>query len=496
MEQEHTGILAVGIVLASILIFAVFSQSIFAKQEQVIIQNGIPENSDVFNNNVCTYNIIQVSNGGGVNPSTIEAVNCKTGIVVSSSTNASAVFNAVMILVNTNHGGDVHITGYSSQICCGGAYNITTAIFLPKNGHLHLYGDSQEHVTLKVPSCGNNDIFDFTYQSGLTDNSYFNYFNDFELWGNRNCGAGSTTSSGFVFNSTTYGLTDSVFEQIFFRDFQQDDFYMNTYSSWNNQFTHVTFEHAGRYCLFHTSGSDTRVLDSKFLFCHGAWAVVLQGFFNTFSSNWIYKADKSGVLLGAGTSGDVITSNRFEDNGQSATNTYYDIEMQNNNNNVLTGNAFIGSDTSNKIKYAISMTTSTSVNDTIVANTMQSNSGIGTIFINVPINSVSGTYGNTITNNGGYNPVNKVINFVDGSNWTPFGTTGTITNGTTYTIWNSPIEFYVSGGTGVSITLFDNKGNTIYITPLSGLPMPALVPVGYKVRIIYSTIPTISVYFH
>lgn len=494
MERENTGILAVGIVLASILIFAVFSQSILAKQEQVIIQNGIPENSDVLNNNVCTYNIIQVSNGGGANPSTIKAVNCKTGIVVSSSTNASAVFNAVMVLVNTNHGGDVHITGYSSQICCSGAYNITTAILIPKSGHLHLYGDSEEHVILKVPSCLNNDIFDFTYQSGLTDNAYFNHFNDFELWGNRGCGAGSTTSTGFQLNSTGFGIADSVFEQIFIRDFSQDDVYNSFYNSYANQWNDNTFEHAGRYCFYHKDGSDSRLLENKFLFCHGQYAIVLYGNMNSVSQSFFYKNDYNGILIGNFGSGSTISDNRFNDDGQISSNSYYDIILQTTYENTIVGNVFYGSDTANKVKAGISFNTNGANNMTITGNSFCATSPQS--FGTSPIVGVSGTGGNIVQNNVCYNPVGKVSNFVDGSNWTPFGTTGTITNGTTYTIWNSPIEFYVSGGTGVSITLFDNKGNTIYITPLSGLPMPALVPVGYKVQIIYSTIPTVAVYFH
>ena len=480
MDIKIVGGIAGGLVLAFILAFAF--QSLSAYREPNILVNTIPTGNNTSTTNfLCDYNIIQIQSG---NPRNIQAINCKTGIVDYQSTNASFVFNSVMTKINSNNGGVVHITGYSSTH----AYNITSPIILPDSGRLELVGDGSWFTTLKIPTNSDNDMFKFV--GSKTIDSFFNFFHDFNMEGND--GVGGINNSGFNFSATTHGMHDSIFDNLFIEHFKKYDVFITTPNSWNMQFRDDVFELAGDYCFYHQGGSDTRIVNSKFLFCHGVYALYLGGGLNTIQASWFYQNDKNAMLLA--NSPNVVNSNKFYDNGLSASNTYHDIALSASVGNVITSNTFSGSDLTNKTKDAIFISDNISYNNTIVGNNFAStgSTSFGTGFIsgfhNKGINII---YPNTM-----FNPVGKVTNFIDNSGLyfvSVGGTTSTLVNGTTYTVSDTPIFITSSSGTTVSITLSDNKGNTIQ----SGLTTltQQYIPIGYKIKFTWHTVPNVTTWF-
>ena len=429
----------------------------------------------------CDYNIMQASTG---NPRNIIAVDCKTATVAYQSTNASSVFNSVMTSINNKNGGVVHITGYTSTH----AYNITTAIILPDSGRLELQGDGSWFTTLKIPTGSDNDMFKFVGSKSV--DSFFNYFHDFNMEGND--GSGGVSNTGFNFSATTHGMHDSRFDNLFIEHFKKYDVYITTPNSWNMMFTNDVFELAGDYCFYHQGGSDTRIVDSKFLFCKGVYALYLGGGLNTVQASWFYQNEKNAILLA--NSPNVINANKFYDNGLSASNTYHDIALSSSVANVITSNTFSGSDLTNKTKDAIFISDNVSYNNTIVGNNFASTGS--TSFGTRPITGFHNKGVNTITNNAMWNPQGKVTSFIDNSGAyfvSAGGTTGTLTNNTLYQISDSNVFIISTGGTGVKITLFDNQGNTLQAN-LATLNQQ-FMPLGYKIKFIWTTIPTVTVYF-
>lgn len=433
------------------------------------------------NGQYCDYAVLQIQSG---DPRTIEGIKCSTNEVLYSSTNASFVFNSLMTLINNNNGGVIEIHGYTITH----PYNITTAIILPDSGRLELKGQGAWYSTLKIPAGSDNDMFKFVGSKSV--DSFFNYLHDFNMEGND--GLGGVSNTGFNFSATTHGMHDSRFDNLFIEHFKKYDVYITTPNSWNMMFTNDVFELAGDYCFYHQGGSDTRIVDSKFLFCKGVYALYLGGGLNTVQASWFYQNDKNAILLA--NSPNVINSNKFYDNGLSASNTYHDIALSASVANVIVSNTFSGSDLTNKTKDAIFISDNVSYNNTIVSNNFASTSttSFGTGFITGFHNKGV----NTITNNAMFNPVGKVTNFIDNSG-TYFvsvgGTTSTLTNGTTYVISDTPVFITSTSGTTVSITLSDNKGNTIQ----SGLTTltQQFMPIGYKIKFTWHTIPTTTVYF-
>ena len=477
MQDGDKIFLTLGIVLGitAIFIVAIMLPPTKADSPIIIINNRANSTS------TCQYNIMQLVNGS--NPRTIQEFGCPNGNLLFQSTNASAVFNDVMTRINSAGGGVVHVTGYNSTH----PYNVTSAIIIPNNGHLYFYGDGSEYTILQIPSGSDNNLFQFS--GTKTKNSFFNSWRDFEGMGNQ--GSGGVNNRGFVFNGTSFGITDSIIYNVFLRNFKQDDIYFNGVNCWNNKIDSDTIELAGRAGLYltgTTSCLDVRVLNTKFLYNsqYGIYSDVTE---STYVENWFYKNQQVGAKLN-GESRSIWEGNRFMDNSNGTNNGFYDMWILGSANSIV-GNHFYGSENGvNFVKYGVFFDTFENTN-TFTGNTFGTgNFGTAKLFTSSTSQSM-----NLIANNAGYNPVNKVTN--------PFWTTGNTiipnsgnsalpNNNTDTTNTNIPAFITVSGGTGVSITLKDNAGNTIQ----SGLATitEQFVPYGYKINIKWSTSPNVTVW--
>lgn len=440
----------------------------------------------------CSWFVNQVI---GATTRTIQGINCNTGKVVYSSTNASAVFNSVLSQINISNGGTVHIVGYNVTH----PYNITKAIQLPESGHLNLIGEGPEYTVLKIPSGLDNNMFE--YAGNHTKHiAFFNSFSSFQMQGNK--GSGGVNNRGFYINTTSGEYIDSVWYNMFLRDFKTDDIYIGSLISginncWNNKFDDMTIELGGRSGMYVVGGincQDLKVTESKFLYNHD-YGVFQDGYFNQFQEGFYYNQSFYGFVNNGGV-GNVINANRFYDNGAQTNNVYYDL-WNLGNDNVISANNFEGSDRSQKPKYAIFEDTFTHRN-TIVGNHISTSTRT----------YATGTVGfgdkqqdnNLVTNNVGFNPAGKISSaFYTGT--TGIGTTiipngGNSTlprNATVFTNTNTPIYMSVSGGSGVSIELQDNNGNVIQ-TGLTTLTEQQF-SFGYKGKITWSSAPTVTVYF-
>jgi len=106
----------------------------------------------------------------------------------------------------------------------------------------------------------------------------------------------------------------------------------------------------------------------------------------------------------------------------------------------------------------------------------------------------------TIRSNGGYNPVGKYTNPFGTTAWggsnpaiAPYGTAATPSASTNYRIAGVDVFITSTGGTGVSITIQDNKGNTI-ASGLTTLTMQ-FIPVGFMINFgAFSPAPTVTVF--
>ncbi|MEO9320264.1 MAG: right-handed parallel beta-helix repeat-containing protein [Nitrososphaera sp.] len=406
-----------------------------------------------------------------------EAINCKTGIVFYSDGSASSTINAVIREINASGGGEVYVKGYGVHH----PYNITNALVIPDSGHLKFVGEGPEWTVLQVPPNFDNNLFEFT---GIKfANSYFNEFSDFEGIGNK--GVGAYYNSGFVLNGTNFGVTDSTWNNVFLRDFKQDDFSVGQKNAWNNKIVGCTFEHAGRAGLYVTgsfASPDLRVTDSKFLYNDG-FGISDDGDLGTYIGNWIYLNKEDGARL-THADKNVWIGNRFDANGLVENNTYFDLQVS-GNLNLIEGNQFDGP---NNAKYSIY---ASGQENEISGNTFANGStGVGRIFIQAALKS------SFVHDNPGYNPVGKVfepfyskLNLIvetDGDSNSP-------KNLTEYTLESAPATITSTGGKDVSITIEDPSGNVLS----SGLPTLSdqHVPAGFKIKWQYALPPKVDVAF-
>jgi hypothetical protein len=265
------------------------------------------------------------------NTGNIYAKNGRTGSIEFSGTDASTVIQAVFDAVNLLGGGYVHVKS--------GTYYIRQAINLPESGHLMLTGDGAEFTIFQVPVGYDNHIFRYT--GTKTENSYFNHFSDFQMIGNR--AAGAVNNTGFLLDSTNYGITDTIWRDVFFRGFAQDCVYLNSYNSWANVFERCTFEHAARSLLYHAGGSDLRVINNKFLYCHGLYAIVDQAdHYNNYICNWFYNNDKRAIHIGGGAYHNSFIGNIFAGDSAANAGVYDDIYVEHGDRNIFLGNNFVG----------------------------------------------------------------------------------------------------------------------------------------------------------
>lgn len=482
MDSRVIAGIVFGLAISFLLAYMLIPTKAFNEPSILVVNQTSSETAFQNNTSVCNYNINQVVNAN--NPRTVQLVSCNNNQILYSSTNATLVFNQLFTKINADGGGRVHVTGYSQNGTLNHAYNFSGSVALPDSGYLDIFGDGS--FTVLKATRDNVDMF---YTTGTKSvDIYFNTWRDMRFEGFPS----GTNNTAFYLNSSVHGYHDSLFVNLFIENFGNDDVFINTVNSWNMQFTNDVFELAGNYCIEHTGGSDTRILTSKFLFCKGAYAVKLAGGLNTIASSWFYQNSQSGILLG--NQPNVVTNNKFFDNGLSKSNTYFDIAFSSSTNGEITGNTFSASDQTNKTKCAIDIGDAASINNNISVNNFNPNpsSSFGT----APICGFHAGGVNTIVNNVGWNPRGKVTSFIDNSGAyfvSESGTSSTVVNATTYIISDSPVFVVSTGGTGVSITLQDNNGNNIQ-TGLLTLS-EQYIPVNYKIKWTWVTAPTVTVYF-
>lgn len=441
----------------------------------------------------CDYAITQEITG---NPRYIDGISCRTGTLAFHSTNASFVFNSIFTNLNKQNGGSVYVVGFNTTH----PYNITTAIQLPESGHLNLLGEGTEYTVLKIPSGSDNNMFE--YAGNHTKHiAFFNTFKDFQMVGNK--GTGGVNNRGFYINTTSGEYIDSLWYNLFLRDFKTDDIYIGSLISginncWNNKFDDMTIELAGRAGLYSVGGincQDLKVTESKFLY-NTNYGVFTDGYFGTYLEGFYYNQSQYAFVNNGGV-GNVITSNRFYNNGAQTNNLYYDL-WNLGSDNVISANNFEGSDRSQKPKYAIFQDTFTHRN-VITGNHVSTSTrtyATGTIAVGDKQQD-----NNMITNNIGFNSFGKVTSpFYTGT--TGIGTTiiptsgnsTTPRNNTIATNTNTPIFMTITGGATVSIELQDNNGNVIQ-TGLTTITQQ-YIPFGYKIKVSWHTVPTFTVWFN
>lgn len=488
------GGIAGGLVLAFVLAFAFQSLSAYRDPNLLVINQT--NTNPALTDRTCTYTVYQDSPIVNKNY-TYYANDCNTGQIISSSMNASKVFNDLSVLCNTNHGCYVHVKGYSNGNFYR-AYNITKAIQLPESGHYNLIGEGTEFTVLKIPTTYDNNMFE--YAGNHTGHiAFFNSFSSFQMVGNK--GTGSSNNRGFYINSTSGEFIDSVWYNLFLRDFKQDDFYFGSLvtginNCWNNKIDDTTIELAGRAGLYSVGGincQDMKVTESKFLY-NGQYGVFQDGYFNQFQEGFYYNQSQYAFVNNGGV-GNIINANRFYNNGAQTNNVYYDV-WNLGNDNIITSNNFEGSDRSQKPKYAIFEDTFTHRN-VITGNHISTSTrtyATGTIAVGDKQQD-----NNLIVNNVGFNSLGKITNpFYTGT--TGIGTTIIVTSGnsttprnaTIATNTNTPIFITITGGTTVNIELQDNLGNVIQ-TGLTTVT-EQLIPFQYKIKVTWHTVPTFTVY--
>ena len=126
--------------------------------------------------------------------------------------------------------------------------------------------------------------------------------------------------------------------------------------------------------------------------------------------------------------------------------------------------------------------------------TITSNSFVGVAF---PVTFGTSLKADTLNDNTGFNPIGKITNFVGtnvpGSTFAPWGTSSTVVASTDYQMDGTSMTITSTGGTGVSITIKDNLGNTI----ASGLTTLTAqqIPFGFKLNFgAFSVAPTVTVF--
>lgn len=479
MISRNQSIIIMGFIVIILTVGLSYQSSLSVKEPNLIL--NVASNGTLNNNIVpCNYNIIQVQSGS---PRLINAYDCTNNNLLYSSTNASSVFNSIMTLVNKNKGGVVHVTGYNTTH----PYNFTSPIIIPDKGHLYFYGDGVEYTVLKIPSGSDNNLFQF---SGIkTSDAFFNTFKDFEGIGNPS----GTNNNGFVLNGTSFGVVDSLWYNIFLRDFANDDIYMNTPNCWNNKIDDSTIELAHNAGLYITGGincQDWKITNSKFLY-NNKFGVYNDAYYGNIIEGWFYKTNQTAIKNNGGVSV-IISNNRFLNNGIQTNNAYQDI-WNLGTANIISNNKFAGGDAGTNLpKYAILEDTFTNGN-VIVGNDFRSGSAYGTGFIFVGSTS---QINNIISNNGNYNPVGKINSpfWTTGNTIIPTsGNSATPNNATDTTATNMPVTINVSGGSTVSCSIKDNNANTI-ISGLATLTGQYL-PYGYKINCSWHTAPTFTVFF-
>lgn len=192
----------------------------------------------------------------------------------------------------------------------------------------------------------------------------------------------------------------------------------------------------------------------------------------------------------------LIQGDSIVNNGQAASNTYWGIATfgsgQTNASWIRVVGNYIGempTDSGSAFQDGIQFNGAS--NHIVITNNELSSIPFAGQVIQV-VNSATDVI---VQNNIGYNPVNKVTQFVGTGTFSPWGSTATVAASTDYVISGPPIMVTSTGGTGVSITIKDGAGNAV--TGLSALATVTgqYIPSGYKINFgAFSVAPTVTVF--
>jgi len=214
-----------------------------------------------------------------------------------------------------------------------------------------------------------------------------------------------------------------------------------------------------------------------------------------------------GIVVGDNARGVTISGNRIRVSSGNPDN--FAIYLGNENTDVtVTGNEITSSGTSSAGCIDLDGATRFSVignschnsyyglvlgghpsNTGIIADNIFTNQTITIAYFQPPTGNVE------VVDNAGYNPINKVANFVAGSTFAPWGISSTVNPLTDYVVEGSALYFTSKGGMLVIITIKDGAGNTIY-SPGATLTTPFYVPYGDMISFgDFTTAPTVTVWF-
>lgn len=227
---------------------------------------------------------------------------------------------------------------------------------------------------------------------------------------------------------------------------------------------------------------------------------------NTLRDNGGSLTDQAQIFSTTIIRDEVISSNIIVDTRSGASRNKYGIYLSGTNETVVNGNVidqgqdsgiffagvsfFITVEGNTIENYAngIKLATPTTLGQYLILGNLVQND---TTPISISTGYTSPVW---IQNNIPYNPVGKITNFVVSSTFAPWGASSTVVASTDYTINGVAMYLTSSAGTGVSITIKDGAGNTIY-APGATLSVPFFIPLGDKVNFgAFSVAPTVTVW--
>ncbi len=205
--------------------------------------------------------------------------------------------------------------------------------------------------------------------------------------------------------------------------------------------------------------------------------------------NTVHDNYRSGIQLSAGAASNVISGNLLTDNDQSGAGSYSGVYLVNGVNNTIVGNRMTNFEGSNHQQAGVNEQAPSDYN-VIVGNAVGGNAFAGVV-----------TTGNhtVVRSNMGFNPVGKIaaafnvaakqVFYVSSSS----GAWANVSASVIYTVRGVDMFFTSTGGTGVSITIYDQSKNVI-ASSLSTLTA-VLIPAGYMLNFGgFSGAPTVTVF--
>lgn len=447
-ELDTKAGIAIGAIIA--LIMGIFSQTIFAKQEQVIIQNGIPntENNNNENPNIaCSYLVFR---NEGTN--TTNAKDCSTGMIVNTNKDSYTVIEQLINSqkIKTNHGGLIFVTQ--------GNYSLSHRIDVNAT-NIQIKGVGYGGVHLSSNYIGSTRFYQAPH-ANLAQIFFLNcngcavptntILSDFLIDGNNSTNTQSftgilvqgdyddTLQNLQVFQTTSYGITMQDCHAC-----TEDNIYVET----GNQAFHwiggvnPSVMSGGRFTKLYANNFDSSTSytlegnvqgnvfsqdigqDDKgrcfYMFTNFGFAPSQ----NTFVGNECYQLSGHNGLYGFdlfGARDNTFTGNIVYNMGQASSNTYdgfilHTLSGLSAINNTFTGNIIISSGVTNHMRYAFNEVDANQDFNVYIGNNI---AGMATAAIRTQgIHSIA-------KNNLGYNPVASSTVTAGASVWTYTNTDG------------------------------------------------------------------------